>query len=157
MPHHSYGIEAVALVVLACATASSHPPAAVEPTPRDTTVVEHRGELELKLRVSPYPREVGPIANLTVSVRNTGDSAMTVEVDPCYIGTQGLPPSDNPEHIFAVCAVGPYEETLAPGEEWSRTNNVSLDIPPGRYSLRAAVTLRPEVWLRLDFTLRKPR
>jgi hypothetical protein len=52
-----------------------------------------------------------------------------------------------------VCAAAPNTTTLATGEECSRTNPASLDIPPGKYSLRALVTLKPEVWLGLDFTL----
>jgi hypothetical protein len=142
-----------ALLMLGSATSAGWTQAAGQSTSADTTIVERRGDLEFSLTVSPIPRVVGPIVTLTVSVRNAGDSAVSLYVDPCNPTVRGLPPTQNPYHGFAVCAEAPHTISLAPGEAWSRNNGESLDIPPGRYLLRSLITLRPEVWLGLDFTL----
>ena len=103
------------------------------------------------LRVSPWPVAVGGIMRVTPFARNTGAGPVDIEVDPCVTTVEGLPPES---YIFAHCAMaGPSGVTLAPGETWSRDDGVGLDIPAGRYSVRVSITLRPEVWLRLDFTL----
>lgn len=119
--------------------------------PDDTTLVQRRGDLEFTLKISPTPRVVGQIIGLTVSARNAGDSAINLYVDPCQPTVKGLP-ADRPNE-FDVCAAAPHTQSLSPGESWSRTNGESLAIPPGRYSLRVLITLAPEVWLDLDFSL----
>ncbi len=97
MPRQTELGAALLLLAGACAGGTT-PPTPATPAPAqelsgvatDSTAVVRQDGFEVSLQIAPVPRKVGDWATVAVPVRNTGDAAREVVVNPCSLTTRGL-------------------------------------------------------------------